>query len=104
MLSEFFQQNPQVLQTMFDPEEGAEVCQQAVKPANWKRVAKFNPTGDNDWVRSHYSTVDNHTMPAEALKSIRVFYLRPDLFEDAVGYMMLEARDGTVSIGEYVGD
>jgi hypothetical protein len=82
----------------------------AMNVKKWVRREKFKPTGDHDLANTEYDLwypvqgPGRGIVTADRLASVRVFYLDPDHFDDAVGFMVLEDHEGKLILGEYIGD
>jgi hypothetical protein len=82
----------------------------ALQERKWVRTEKFKPTGEHYRVQDQYDLwypvygPSNGSTPADRLSTIRVFHLDPDQFDDSVGFMVYEDKQGNLILGEYVGD
>lgn len=103
--------NPQIILDIYEGfHETDNLLSTALVEKKWKRTEKFKPTGEHYRVEDSYRLwsplkgPQRDEVPAEALAAIRVFHLDPDQFDDSVGFMVLENKDGTLVLGEYIGD
>jgi hypothetical protein len=85
----------------------------AAVASNWKRAWKGKPTKDASYpywpegrVYADGDIVDvakADAVAADELSSVRIFELKPAVYETNVAIMVLEKKDGSLLLGEYVG-
>jgi len=101
---------PEIVTSIYGSQPPTDLVVSAMKESKWVRREKFKPTGDHYRVEDRYDLWypayghRNGSAPADRLSTIRTFYLAPDVFEDTVGFMVLEDLQGNLILGEYIGD
>lgn len=116
-LANFFGSNPQIINALYGGQnlnEIHEIQNFATNAKNWKRVYKCNP-GNSDYCRDRYSIFRDQvrvnqycepvvpfTWPIDDFVSERGFRL--EQMEDSVTFVVLEDKNGTLHLGDYIGD
>ena len=90
----------------FWDDEASEVIKDATNAKKWKRMSKQNP---KDCQLFHYNGyfVDhkgNSSVAVEDVACVRTFALDPENYDSALAYLVLECKDGSLVLGENVGD
>lgn len=116
-IANFQARNPQLEQARFNPKEGdwdyeetIKLLKSAIIAKNWKRLYKKNPDPEENPIYSYYKDgcsvnrfadsygeIDNSDVKCE-----RGFELENS--DGQIAYMVLELQDGTLLLGEYIGD
>ncbi len=100
-------QHPEIVTSIYDGFNSPDsLLPTALQERKWVRTEKFKPTGEHYRVQDEYFPLapESPMIPAARLSTIRVFHLDPDQFDDSVGFMIYEDKQGNLILGEYVGD
>lgn len=99
-------QHPEIVTSIYGGFNSPEtLLPTALQEHKWVRREKFKATGKHDRVHDEYFPLALESpIPADRLSTIRMFYLDPDMFDDSVGFMVLEDLQGNLILGEYIGD
>ena len=120
-LVEFFTRYPALIVNIYGeealPEDDlANLLKDARNPKKWKREFKANAA---TYFEEHTSFVTktsagltiqvfpegkSRPMPLADIATVRILVLDPDEYDSAVCFLVLEAKDGTLHLGEYAGD
>lgn len=113
-IAQFQRNNPELVYTLFDvtpntvDSELKSVFMDAQNPKKWKRTYKRKPELSRSYMAyvsgaplNSYAEPQEH-INAQHIESERGFDLEPA--EGQIAYMVLEMKDGTLRLGEYIGD
>ena len=115
-LVDFFRQSGGLISGIYGVETGAEALVDALQEKNWKRESKckpqressrcseyeFFPQGMDSARGPHYCRLQPLNVDDIAME--RVFTLLPEKYDDGVAFVVFEMKDGTLCLGQYVGD
>ena len=118
---DFVTANPSIILSIYGkylPElDSKALIADATTPKFWKRVRKFKIDGDSEYCVNDKFHIHNINVPVRrqgydgttvadcSLFTVgREFCLRPDEYENAIQFIILEKHDGTLVFGPYSGD
>lgn len=102
-LVEVAKHKPEIINSIW--QDCTTAMQEAVTEKLWKRESKFRPTSDHDYAPDEYRLWNwGDVVPTEDIAWVRVFCLDPAQFEDAVKFLVYEMTDGSLLLGDYIGD
>lgn len=110
-IADFEKRNPQIEEARFGSggdEEDDEVQAATCNPKNWKRLHKTRP--EQDFPYMFYvdgQSVNYYAEPSTSISESEIAWVRgftcvPS--EGQIGYLVLEKHDGTLLLGNYIGD
>lgn len=78
----------------------------ATNPAKWRRISKQRANPHDLSVHDdHYGGYRGGLrVPVNDVSYVRIFALDPQHYDSAVAFMVLELKDGSLFLGEYIGD
>lgn len=92
----------------YDEPAKEEALKWVTDPKRWKRRYKISPTSPKydevgyNWRDNEYVTLERRSINPNDVAFERGFDC--DGFDGQVAYMVLELKDGTIEIGDYIGD
>lgn len=113
---EFITANPSVILSIYGPDlpkdEQISLIGEATTEKYWKRVRKFKIKNNDDEFQVHNINVPvkrsqydgTTTVDSAQFVTGREFCLRPEEYENAIQFIILEKLDGTLVFGPYSGD
>jgi len=104
-LSNYFLSDPKPIADIWEGEYPCDIAiNKSRKPINWVRVWKMKPT-DSLWYAagSGYNT-SNGFKQFDQIKCVRCFVLSPIDFDTLVQFMVIEDTEGTLHLGDCIGE
>lgn len=96
--------NPAIIHDVWNDQTTA--IQEAKTESCWRREAKFKGSNTN-----HRYALDEYRLwnwgqvvPKVDIAWVRVFCLDPAQFDDSVKFLVLEDHNGSLMLGDYIGD